>query len=158
MDFMQNTLYLATISLRVVVYFGPQLDIERAEMDSSDPMLVAEALFSVANIFSTMRLLILFIANSQLGPLQISVGRMIIDIIKFLFIFALVIISFASGMNQLLYLEYASVSRSIAGDCEGSLVCLRTTYSRLFYTKKLKTLGDGGSCLFPQPPPHHQNF
>ena len=122
MDFLQNALYLATITLRVVVYLGPDLHIEREEMNSNDPMLVAEALFSVANISSTMRLLILFIANSQLGPLQISVGRMVIDIIKFLFIFALVIMSFASGLNQLLYLEYENSDRIIQGDCRG-VVC-----------------------------------
>ena len=106
MDFIQNALYLATISLRLVVFFGEDLEIGREEMTSADPMLVAEGLFAVANISSTLRLLFLFTANSQLGPLQISLGRMIIDIVKFLFIFLLVLISFASGMNQLLFLEY----------------------------------------------------
>ena len=120
MDFIQNSLYLATISLRLVVYFGDTREIKRDQMISSDPMLVAEGLFAVANISSTLRLLFLFTANSQLGPLQISLGRMIIDIMKFLFIFVLVLVSFASGMNQLLYLEYRYTDAGEAIDgCKG---------------------------------------
>ena len=117
MDFMQNTLYLATIALRITVYFGPDYKISRAEMNSNDPMLVAEGLFAVANISSTLRLLFLFTANSHLGPLQISLGRMIVDIGKFLFIYALVLISFASGMKQLLYLEYDK--DDLVNNCSG---------------------------------------
>jgi hypothetical protein len=54
------------------------------------PTLVAEALFAIANIFSSLRLICLFTANSHLGPLQISLGRMLLDILKFLFIYCLV--------------------------------------------------------------------
>lgn len=50
---------------------------------------------------SMLRLVYLFIANSHLGPLQISLGRMVEDIIKFLFLITLVIFSFAAGLNQL---------------------------------------------------------
>ena len=31
---------------------------------------------------------------------------MMIDVLKFMFIFFLILLSFASGLNQLLYLEY----------------------------------------------------
>src|SRR6218665_436124 len=47
-------------------------------------------------------------ANPQLGPLQISLGCMLIDIGKFFFIFFLVITSFACGLNQLYYFYSAS--------------------------------------------------
>ena len=40
-------------------------------------------------------------ANQHLGPLQISLGCMLIDVAKFLFIFFLVLTSFACGFNQL---------------------------------------------------------
>ena len=40
-------------------------------------------------------------ANQHLGPLQISLGCMLIDVAKFLFIFFLVLTSFACGLNQL---------------------------------------------------------
>ena len=48
-----------------------------------------------------LRLIYLFTANSHLGPLQISLGRMVEDIMKFLCIMVLVIMSFGAGMNQL---------------------------------------------------------
>ena len=67
------------------------------------PTLVAEALFAIANIFSSLRLICLFTANSHLGPLQISLGRMLLDILKFLFIYCLVLVAFANGLNQLYF-------------------------------------------------------
>ena len=67
------------------------------------PTLLAEALFAIANIFSSLRLICLFTANSHLGPLQISLGRMLLDILKFLFIYCLVLLAFANGLNQLYF-------------------------------------------------------
>lgn len=67
------------------------------------PTLVAEAVFAIANIFSSLRLISLFTANSHLGPLQISLGRMLLDILKFLFIYCLVLVAFANGLNQLYF-------------------------------------------------------
>lgn len=46
---------------------------------------------------------IFFQINEHLGPLQISLGNMLIDITKFIFIFLLVISSFACGLHQLYY-------------------------------------------------------
>ena len=106
-DFAQVSAYLASVALRFVVYFGPDLKVTSpADMDSSDPILVADSFFAGANIISIMKLLTLFISNSELGPLQITLGRMMIDVVKFFFIFFLVLLSFASGLNQLLFLEY----------------------------------------------------
>lgn len=62
----------------------------REEWEMWHPTLIAEALFAIANIFSSLRLISLFTANSHLGPLQISLGRMLLDILKFLFIYCLV--------------------------------------------------------------------
>lgn len=39
----------------------------------------------------------MFSVNSHLGPLQLSLGRMFIDIVKFFSIYALVLFSFACG-------------------------------------------------------------
>ena len=69
----------------------------------ADPTIIAEGVFATANVFSFARIIYLFQANSQLGPLQISLGCMLIDIGKFLFIFFLVLTSFACGLNQLYY-------------------------------------------------------
>ncbi|XP_047449245.1 short transient receptor potential channel 4b [Mugil cephalus] len=103
MDFIMNSLYLATISLKVVAYLKYSGDKSRCQWQTWHPTLVAEALFAIANIFSSLRLICLFTANSHLGPLQISLGRMLLDILKFLFIYCLVLLAFANGLNQLYF-------------------------------------------------------
>lgn len=104
------SLYLCTFSLRLVAYFH-SLDVDRYGPNTmprtcwppDDPTLVSEGVFAIANVFSFARIIYLFQANPQLGPLQISLGCMLIDIGKFFFIFFLVITSFACGLNQLYY-------------------------------------------------------
>ncbi|XP_056229271.1 short transient receptor potential channel 4b [Seriola aureovittata] len=103
MDFIMNSLYLATISLKIVAYAKYSGYKDRACWEMWHPTLVAEALFAIANIFSSLRLICLFTANSHLGPLQISLGRMLLDILKFLFIYCLVLLAFANGLNQLYF-------------------------------------------------------
>ncbi|XP_036005488.1 short transient receptor potential channel 4b [Fundulus heteroclitus] len=109
MDFIMNSLYLATISLKIVAYTKYNGYMQRNNWEMLHPTLMAEALFAIANIFSSLRLISLFTANSHLGPLQISLGRMLLDILKFLFIYCLVLLSFANGLNQLYY-YYATVA------------------------------------------------
>jgi hypothetical protein len=42
-----------------------------------DPINMAEGFFAFANFFSFVRICFLMPANQQLGPLQISLGKMI---------------------------------------------------------------------------------
>ncbi|XP_055081791.1 short transient receptor potential channel 4-like [Periophthalmus magnuspinnatus] len=115
MDFIMNSLYLATISLKIVAYAKYSGKKPRHSWEMWHPTLVAESLFAIANIFSSLRLIALFTANSHLGPLQISLGRMLLDILKFLFIYCLVLLAFANGLNQL-YFYYESAGES---GCKG---------------------------------------
>ncbi|XP_023681778.2 short transient receptor potential channel 4b [Paramormyrops kingsleyae] len=103
MDFVMNSLYLATISLKIVAIYQYNETQQRETWDMLHPTLMAEALFAIANIFSSLRLIALFTSNAHLGPLQISLGRMLLDILKFLFIFCLVLFAFANGLNQLYF-------------------------------------------------------
>uniref|UniRef100_A0A4W6FQ61 Transient receptor potential cation channel, subfamily C, member 4a n=1 Tax=Lates calcarifer TaxID=8187 RepID=A0A4W6FQ61_LATCA len=98
------------------------------------PTLVAEAVFAIANIFSSLRLISLFTANSHLGPLQISLGRMLLDILKFLFIYCLVLLAFANGLNQL-YFYYETKASDERGKCKG-IRCVEqnNAFSTLFET------------------------
>lgn len=110
LDFIMLSLYLCTISLRTVAWahshfpdiYGPNV-MPRVDWPEGDPTIISEGVFAVANVFSFARIIYLFQANPQLGPLQISLGCMLIDIGKFLFIFFLVLTSFACGLNQLYY-------------------------------------------------------
>ncbi|XP_035179884.1 short transient receptor potential channel 4 isoform X1 [Oxyura jamaicensis] len=114
MDFVMNSLYLATISLKIVAFSKYSGLVPRQSWDMWHPTLVAEALFAIANIFSSLRLISLFTANSHLGPLQISLGRMLLDILKFLFIYCLVLLAFANGLNQL-YFYYETQENKCKG-------------------------------------------
>ncbi|NXT15011.1 TRPC4 protein, partial [Prunella fulvescens] len=137
MDFVMNSLYLATISLKIRSNFFPSACFQysglvpRESWDMWHPTLVAEALFAIANIFSSLRLISLFTANSHLGPLQISLGRMLLDILKFLFIYCLVLLAFANGLNQL-YFYYET---NEPGNCKG-IRCEKqnNAFSTLFET------------------------
>uniref|UniRef100_A0AAZ3NZS3 Transient receptor ion channel domain-containing protein n=1 Tax=Oncorhynchus tshawytscha TaxID=74940 RepID=A0AAZ3NZS3_ONCTS len=125
MDFAMNSLYLATISLKIVAY---------VKWEMWHPTLIAEALFAIANIFSSLRLISLFTANSHLGPLQISLGRMLLDILKFLFIYCLVLLAFANGLNQL-YFYYETNASDEPNNCKG-IRCEKqnNAFSTLFET------------------------
>ena len=81
---------------------------ERKDWNPYDPNLIAEALFAAANIFSSLKLIYIFTVNPHLGPLQISLGRMILDIMKFAVLYVLVLFSFACGLNHL-YWYYATL-------------------------------------------------
>uniref|UniRef100_UPI00358FD986 short transient receptor potential channel 4-like n=1 Tax=Myxine glutinosa TaxID=7769 RepID=UPI00358FD986 len=132
MDFVMNSLYLATISLKIVAYVKYRGSKPREEWEMWHPTLVAEALFATANIFSSLRLISLFTANSHLGPLQISLGRMLLDILKFLFIYCLVLLAFANGLNQLYFYYYGAEGKT---ECKG-IRCEKqnNAFSTLFET------------------------
>ncbi|XP_073730360.1 short transient receptor potential channel 4a isoform X3 [Misgurnus anguillicaudatus] len=93
--------------------------VDRKEWHMWHPTLLAEAMFAIANIFSSLRLISLFTANSHLGPLQISLGRMLLDILKFLFIYCLVLLAFANGLNQLYFYYYEEIPRNATDPCKG---------------------------------------
>ncbi|XP_064442237.1 short transient receptor potential channel 4 isoform X2 [Mirounga angustirostris] len=131
MDFVMNSLYLATISLKIVAFIKYSALNPRESWDMWHPTLVAEALFAIANIFSSLRLISLFTANSHLGPLQISLGRMLLDILKFLFIYCLVLLAFANGLNQLYFYYEETKGLSCKGiRCEKQ----NNAFSTLFET------------------------
>ncbi|XP_065337799.1 transient receptor potential-gamma protein-like isoform X3 [Cloeon dipterum] len=118
-DFVTNSLYVATVALRIVSYFKVQQekslgintsDLQRECWDAWDPMLIAEGLFSAANIFSSLKLVYIFSVNPHLGPLQVSLSRMVMDIMKFFFLYVLVLFAFSCGLNQLLW-YYADMER-----------------------------------------------
>ncbi|CAG9761861.1 unnamed protein product [Ceutorhynchus assimilis] len=117
-DFITNSLYVATVALRVVSYYevmqNPEV-IARKDWDAWDPMLISEGLFSAANIFSSLKLVYIFSVNPHLGPLQVSLSRMVMDIMKFFFLYVLVLFAFSCGLNQLLW-YYADAEKKRCKD------------------------------------------
>jgi len=101
-----NRINLIFIHLQVqkeMIYNSQATDLPRERWDTWDPMLISEGLFSAANIFSSLKLVYIFSVNPHLGPLQVSLSRMVMDIMKFFFLYVLVLFAFGSGLNQLLW-------------------------------------------------------
>jgi transient receptor potential cation channel subfamily C len=101
LDFITNTLYITTIVLKFISYViverekAAELDsykLTRENWDPWDPTLISEGIFACANIFSSLKLVYIFTINAHLGPLQISLGRMIFDIMKCAFLLLLLIL------------------------------------------------------------------
>lgn len=117
-DFISNSFYVCWITLRFTSWFIVHQDARaglnpwypREEWSPFDPMLLSEGAFAAGMIFSFLKLVHIFSINPHLGPLQVSLGRMIIDIIKFFFIYTLVLFAFGCGLNQLLW-YYADLEK-----------------------------------------------
>ncbi len=67
-------------------------------------------MFGAGMISSFLKLIHIFSINPYLGPLQVSLGKMIIDIAKWLILYILVLFSFGCGLNQLLW-YYADLEK-----------------------------------------------
>ncbi|XP_077467741.1 short transient receptor potential channel 6 [Stigmatopora argus] len=73
----------------------------RVQWLPSDPQLISEGLYAVAVVLSFCRVAYVLPANESFGPLQISLGRTVKDIFKFLVIFITVFVAFMVGMFNL---------------------------------------------------------
>ncbi|KAG6447601.1 hypothetical protein O3G_MSEX005070 [Manduca sexta] len=75
-------------------------DLDRKYWNQYDPTLLAEGTFCLATIFAYFRLMFLCQLNYHLGPLQVSLGKMTIDIYKYIIVFAIIISAFAAGLSR----------------------------------------------------------
>ncbi|XP_029640463.1 short transient receptor potential channel 3 [Octopus sinensis] len=76
-----------------------------------DPHNIAESLFAIANVISFTRVSYVLPANEHFGPMQISLGKMIGDIIKFAVIISVVIFAFMVGLYNLYW--YYSIRKIV---------------------------------------------
>ncbi|XP_035240916.1 short transient receptor potential channel 6-like isoform X3 [Anguilla anguilla] len=67
----------------------------------SDPQVISEGLYAIAVVLSFSRIAYILPANESFGPLQISLGRTVKDIFKFMVIFIMVFLAFMIGMFNL---------------------------------------------------------
>ncbi|XP_033109650.1 short transient receptor potential channel 3-like [Anneissia japonica] len=73
------------------IYF---LSADRRLWKPADPTLIADAMFAMANVLSFTRVAFILPASEFLGPLQISLGRMLGDVTRFLIVFMVVFLAF----------------------------------------------------------------
>ncbi|KAL4608518.1 short transient receptor potential channel 2-like [Arapaima gigas] len=120
LDMMVLSMYLASFVLRMLIlfkgYFACQVP-ERAdectyftqagreEWRPEDPQLIAELLFAVTSLLSFTRLAYILPAQESLGTMQISIGKMIDDMMRFMFILMIIGTAFLCGINNI-YVPY----------------------------------------------------
>ncbi|XP_053161976.1 short transient receptor potential channel 2-like [Hemicordylus capensis] len=140
LDVVILSMYLASFVLRVLVFLKGQLycrelgsssrecnyftQAEREEWRTEDPQFVAEVLFAVTSMLSFTRLAYILPAHETLGTLQISIGRMIDDMIRFMFILMIILTAFLCGMNNI-YVHYQDSAK---------LGSFNETFQFLFWT------------------------
>ncbi|KAM4828199.1 short transient receptor potential channel 6 [Thomomys bottae] len=76
-------------------------NLARIQWDPSDPQIISEGLYAIAVVLSFSRIAYILPANESFGPLQISLGRTVKDIFKFMVIFIMVFVAFMIGMFNL---------------------------------------------------------
>ncbi|XP_062289634.1 short transient receptor potential channel 2-like [Scomber scombrus] len=120
LDMMVLSMYLASFTLRVLimlkgyvlcpdansteecVYFTQTV---RKDWHQEDPQLISEVLFAVTSMLSFTRLAYILPAHESLGTLQISIGKMIDDMMRFMFILMIIGTAFLCGINNV-YVPY----------------------------------------------------
>ncbi|XP_077863795.1 short transient receptor potential channel 4-like [Saccoglossus kowalevskii] len=112
-------------------------DATRNEWDAFDPVLVSEGLFAIAKVFSFLRVIRVTVVSLHLGPMQISLGRMMFDIVKFMMIFCLVWFAFSVGLNQLYWYYSREITlfcqKNNQTDCKQPFGTIPQTLNTLFW-------------------------
>ncbi|KAA0720236.1 Short transient receptor potential channel 2 [Triplophysa tibetana] len=115
LDMMVLSMYLASFALRMVILLkgiflceSPEsqdeciyfTDTLRDRWHQEDPQFIAEVLFAVTSMLSFTRLAYILPAQESLGTLQISIGKMIDDMMRFMFILVIIGTAFLCGINN----------------------------------------------------------
>uniref|UniRef100_F6ZFR2 Ion transport domain-containing protein n=3 Tax=Ciona intestinalis TaxID=7719 RepID=F6ZFR2_CIOIN len=106
LDLWATILFAFNYAFRIVDYVKyHQVPVQqrppRSEWYMFEWRLVAEGLMACAYVFVFIRLLGLTRVDRTLGPLQISLARMVKDVVQFLCIFAFILFAFALALTEL---------------------------------------------------------
>ena len=83
----------------------------RIYWDQYDPQLISECLYSIAIVFSFARISYILPVNEHFGPLQISLGRTVVDIYKWAVLFAMIFASFMFGLHARVSTTFVQIQR-----------------------------------------------
>lgn len=100
----------------------------------NDPEIVSDVLFAIANVISFARTTYLMPAFEVLGPLQISLGRMIGDITRFMVLFTLVSNGIYSWVCVYLWIIMSSLNNLIKANLRYCL--LNCVFDNVYWVSK----------------------
>lgn len=89
--------FLFWIVAALDVRINGQRELERKYWHKHDPTLIAEGIFCIATIMAFFKLLFICQLDYDLGPLQLSLVKMIRDVGHFVAIFGIIVIAFTVG-------------------------------------------------------------
>ncbi|XP_077991582.1 short transient receptor potential channel 4-like [Glandiceps talaboti] len=100
--------------------------------------VIAQGIFAIAKALSFLRLIRITVVSLQVGPMQISLGRMLMDVTKFMSIFCLVWFAFSVGLNQLYWFHAneAELQCYMTGgrdDCKHPFATISSALNTLFW-------------------------
>ncbi|KAL6435384.1 hypothetical protein ACFW04_005397 [Cataglyphis niger] len=129
--------FLFWIVAALDVRMNGQRDLERKYWYKYDPTLIAEGIFCLATIMAFFKLLFICQLDYDLGPLQLSLVKMIRDVGHFVAIFGIIVIAFAVGLCHL-YQYYTGMVQTdeeskLKTEQENSFVDLMSTLKTLFW-------------------------
>ncbi|XP_070524883.1 short transient receptor potential channel 4 isoform X1 [Cardiocondyla obscurior] len=124
---------VAALDIRI----NGQRDLERKYWHQYDPTLIAEGIFCFATIMAFLKLLFICQFDYNLGPLQLSLVKMIRDVVHFATIFGIIVIAFTVGLCHL-YQYYEGMMQineesKVTTEQEDSFVNLKSTLRTLFW-------------------------
>lgn len=150
--------FMAWIGLRVLAWLivqkeqwdGVDPDLiwrPREDWHPYEPQLLAEAMFGAGMIASYLKVVHILSINPYMGPLQIALGKMVIDIIKWMFLYCLVVFAFGCGMNQLLW-YYADLEKQECYSLPGGLPDFDNEPESCVSWRRFSNLWEASQSLF----------
>ena len=92
---------LFTLLAAYIVWLVTWLSVYEEWQPRKNAFIVADVLYASATVLAFFHLAHAFQVSSTLGPLQLSLYRMLKDVAKFLFIFLMLFIAFATGLIKI---------------------------------------------------------
>lgn len=109
--------FLFWIVAALDVRINGQRDLERKYWYKYDPTLIAEGIFCLATIMAFFKLLFICQLDYNLGPLQLSLVKMIRDVGHFLALFGIIVLSFTVGkicnMHRIIVKNFSKLTTNI---------------------------------------------
>ncbi|OQV25244.1 Short transient receptor potential channel 5 [Hypsibius exemplaris] len=127
-DILNMSLFFSTFGVWYWAYVHAKglPELTRMEWEWNEPLLIAEGLFGFSTILSFGKLLQIFRVDRSMGPLLISMGKMVFDMVRFLVVYVCIVLSFATGLNHM----YETYADQVRANADGS----NTTQSDAFMT------------------------
>ncbi|XP_075225817.1 short transient receptor potential channel 4-like [Lycorma delicatula] len=106
--FILHYMFFISAYFQVMMLSEEERELERKYWHYLDPQLIAEVFFGVATIMSYAKLLLIIQVHSDIGPLQVALGKMMCDCARYAVLFIVVIMAFNAGLCKL-YNYYADM-------------------------------------------------